>query len=134
MVGKVEYGKDVLRFIAVIYSIFISLLFLVFILSFSGIVPELGEAILDSYVYTSPGFYHLITLIVMILTVFEIYLLFRAAKNPKHSTLLLVLTSVSLISSLLTTFTQGFAAFELSNLVWSLVILVGLLFARSYTK
>jgi len=133
-VGKVEYGKDVLRFIAVIYSIFIGLLFIVFVISFSGIAPEIGEAVLDSYVYTSESFYHLITLIVMILTVFEIYLLFRAAKNPKHSNLLLGLTSMSLITSLITTFTQGFAAFELSNVVWSLVILVGLLFARSYTK
>ena len=134
MVRKVEYGKDVLRFIALIYSIFTGLLFIVLALSYSGVAPEMGEAILDSYVYTSPSFYHTITLIVMIVTVFEIYLLFRAAKNPKHSTLLLVLASMSLITSLLNTFTQGFAAFELSNLVWSLVILVGLLFARSYTK
>ena len=89
---KTQYGKNILKFIGVIYSIFASILFVLLVLAFSNLIPEVSEMVLIDYSYVTPSFYHSMSLFILLMAVVEIYLLFKAAKNPRKSTLLLVIT------------------------------------------
>ena len=129
---KVKFGKRVLKIYLVI-SILISLVFLlclagVIIVGAKGNTAELLESVKMSYPILL-AFIIFFTLLYILQTV----LIIRALKNPKKSTLLLIITCLVLVGDIINLFINGAGPYN-ATIIWDIALICGIMFIRNSIK
>lgn len=129
------FGRTILAIYGVISAIFTILVIIVAVMVFTDTSPDITNTL-----YESAGIEHtnenqiilgITTSVVAIVYLLETWLLFRASHRPKKSTLLLILSLLSLVLSIISLFQGHTSTSNIISLVWAIVLVVGVLLARS---
>ena len=130
-VEKVKFGKRVLKIYLVI-SIILSLLMLctlglITLALLSGTKLDMSNTDLPLWVIVVG-----ITFLT-IMSIFETILIIRALKDPRKTTLLLVLSIISLISSIYGLIANGVGPSN-AIIIWDLALVIGIIYVRNSAK
>lgn len=131
------FGRSLLKVITILCTISCILVLVASILALTNKFPELNNAVMNEVqdqelrAQLPDNFPGLALMVMFAFSLVETYLMWRAVKNPKKSTFLILLNLVALISSGVMAITKGVAATSTSSIVWTAITLIALLCARS---
>lgn len=138
---KKENGKDILKICAILCTIGLVLMLICNIIIFTHIIPELNITLTNELnlelqpIKNIPNWILEATLIAFtIFYSFITWLMWRAIKNPKKTTLLLFLTIVSLVINIIPIFLSHAGVLLISSIIWDCVILIGLVCKKNNTE
>ena len=138
---NVGFGRTLLKICAIFITIGSVLILLLSILALTNKVPEINQTVWDMvknesyYAQLPANFPGLFLMVTFAIALVETYLMWRAVRDPKKSTFLIILYFISLIGSGILIVTKGSSAVTgsnaISSITWSVVILIALICARS---
>lgn len=138
---KNENGKDILKICAILCTIGLVLMLVCNIIIFTHIIPELNMTLTNELnlelqpIKNIPSWILEATLIAFtIFYSFVTWLMWRAVKNPKKTTLLLFLTIISLVINIIPIFLSHAGILLISSIIWNCVILIGLVCKKNNTE
>lgn len=132
-------GTKTLKILGIIQAISTVIAIALAIAVFSNVMPEFNNQLMQAFNAQGdasnssllPG---IILLMTGVFQLFQTWLLFRAAKDPRKSTLLLVLTVLSIISALINMFTQKFDSSQILSLVINVIIVIAIFSAKKQAE
>ena len=135
------FGRSLLKVCAIFCTIGSILVLLCAILALTNKVPEINQTVMDmvkneSYYSQLPAnFPGLVLMVAFAFTLVETYLMWRAVRDPKKSTFLIIISFISLIGNGILAVTKGtstqIATDAIISITWSVVLLIALICARS---
>ncbi|MBR3255203.1 MAG: hypothetical protein IKF97_03130 [Clostridia bacterium] len=133
---KSGFGKTLLKVCGVFFTIGSVLVLVLAILALTNKVPEINTAVMDMvkdyncYSQLPANFPGLALMVSFAISLIEVYLIWRAVKDPKKSTFLIVLCFIALIGNGVMAVVKGVTSSTTSGIIWSTVLLIALLCAR----
>lgn len=131
------FGRNLLRGISILCIISCIIILVASILSLTNKNPELNRIVMNEIKDTQlraqlpENFPGLVFMTTFAFALAETYLMWRAVRNPKKSTFLILYNFASLIAGGIFAVTQGTSGLVTSSIIWSAITLIALLCARS---
>lgn len=134
---NVGFGRSLLKVITIFCTIGCILLLVTAILALTNKFPDLNKAVMDGVTDTElraqlpENFPGLALITAFAFSLIEVYLMWRAVKDPKKSTFLIIINLAALIGNGVYAVYKGVGGTTTSSIVWATVTLIALLCARS---